>query len=68
MKKQKTITPVDGSVYVQRELASNRAIDNALDKAVKAQKAWKQVPVAERATLCRRMADWCMADQDSFDP
>ena len=60
MKKQKTITPVDGSVYLQRELASNRKIEQALDKAVKAQKAWKQVPVAERAALCRRMADWCV--------
>jgi acyl-CoA reductase-like NAD-dependent aldehyde dehydrogenase len=66
MKKQKTITPVDGSVYLQRELASNRAIEQALDKAVKAQKAWKQVPVAERAALCRRMADWCVQRADAL--
>jgi acyl-CoA reductase-like NAD-dependent aldehyde dehydrogenase len=60
MKKQKTITPVDGSVYVERALAANAAIDKALDKAAQAQKAWKQVPVAERAAICRRMADWCV--------
>ena len=66
MKKQKTITPVDGSIYLQRELASHRAIEQALDKAVKAQRAWKQVPVAERAALCRRMADWCVQRADEL--
>jgi acyl-CoA reductase-like NAD-dependent aldehyde dehydrogenase len=60
-KAQRTITPVDGTVYVQRGLASNPAIDRALFMAVKAQQAWKQVPVAERAAICRRMAEWCVA-------
>ena len=60
-KVQRTITPVDGSVYVERGLASNPAVDRALFMAVKAQKAWKQVPVAERAAVCRRMAEWCVA-------
>jgi acyl-CoA reductase-like NAD-dependent aldehyde dehydrogenase len=58
---QKTITPVDGSVYVARELASNAAIERALFRAAKAQQAWKRVPVAERAAICRRMAEWCVA-------
>ncbi len=58
---QRTITPVDGSVYAKRALASSAAIDRALAKAVDAQKSWKQVPVAERAAICRRMADWCVA-------
>ncbi|HWM42268.1 MAG TPA: aldehyde dehydrogenase family protein [Burkholderiales bacterium] len=57
----RTITPVDGSVYVERPLASNPAIERALFMAVKAQKAWRQVPVAERAAVCRRMAEWCVA-------
>ena len=46
---QRTITPVDGSVYLTRKLATASAIENALSRATKAQKAWKQVPVAERA-------------------
>jgi acyl-CoA reductase-like NAD-dependent aldehyde dehydrogenase len=66
MKRQKTITPVDGSVYLERELASNAAIDRALFMAVKAQKAWKRVPVAERAAICRRMAEWCVARADEL--
>ena len=61
MKRQKTITPVDGSVYVERALASGKQIEGALARAVKAQKAWKQVPVAERAAVCRRMAEWCVS-------
>ena len=66
MKRQKTITPVDGSVYLERELASNATIDRALFMAVKAQKAWKRVPVAERAAICRRMAEWCVARSDEL--
>ena len=61
MKRQKTITPVDGSVYVERTLASGKQVEDALARAVKAQKAWKQVPVAERAAVCRRMAEWCVS-------
>ncbi len=58
---QRIITPVDGSVYAKRQLASGAAIERALAKAAAAQKSWKQVPVAERAAIVRRMADWCVA-------
>src|SRR5207302_199928 len=63
---QRTISPVDGSVYVEREFASDQAIEAALAKAVSAQRAWKQVLVAERAAICRRMADWCVANADQL--
>jgi acyl-CoA reductase-like NAD-dependent aldehyde dehydrogenase len=66
MKRQKTITPVDGTVYVERELASNAAIDRALFRAQKAQQAWKQVRAGERAAVCRRMAEWCVARADEL--
>ena len=61
MKRQKTITPVDGSVYVERGLATNAQIERSLFMAEKAQKTWKQVPVADRAAILRRMAEWCVA-------
>jgi len=57
----KTITPVDGSVYVRRKLATGKQIEAALARASASQKRWKQVPVAERAAICRRMAEWCVA-------
>jgi acyl-CoA reductase-like NAD-dependent aldehyde dehydrogenase len=65
-KVQRTITPVDGSVYAERGVASNPAIERALFMAVKAQKSWRQVAVAERAAVCRRMAEWCVARADEL--
>ena len=63
---QRTITPVDGSVYLTRKLASSQSIEKALARAEKAQKSWRQVPVAERAAICRRMADWCVERADEL--
>ncbi|MEA3195732.1 MAG: hypothetical protein QOD26_4065 [Betaproteobacteria bacterium] len=65
-KLQRTISPVDGSVYVERELATDAAIESALARAVEAQKAWKRVPVAERVDICRRMVAWCVARADEL--
>jgi acyl-CoA reductase-like NAD-dependent aldehyde dehydrogenase len=63
---QRTVTPVDGSVYVERELASNKEIERALARALAAQRSWKQLPVVERAAVCRRMADWCVERADEL--
>jgi acyl-CoA reductase-like NAD-dependent aldehyde dehydrogenase len=52
---QQTISPIDGSIYAEFELASDQAIEAALERAAVAQCDWKRVPVAERATICRRM-------------
>src|SRR5688572_2767613 len=51
---QKTISPVDGSVYCERALASADEVNVALDRAVHAQRAWRALPVAERAAICNR--------------
>jgi len=64
--KQRTVTPVDGSVYVERELASARAIEGALDAAVGAQAHWKRLPVPERAAIVRGMVEWCVARADEL--
>src|SRR5258708_22338705 len=61
---QSTVSPVDGSVYVERPLAADQDIEGALAKAVAAQSKWKQVPVAERAAVVRRMVEWCVARAD----
>jgi acyl-CoA reductase-like NAD-dependent aldehyde dehydrogenase len=64
--KQRTISPVDGSVYVERELASDAAIETALSKSALAQAKWKTVPVAERVAIVRRMVQWCVARADTL--
>ena len=38
----KTISPVDGSLYVERPLAGTGEIDRTLGAAVSAQAAWKR--------------------------
>jgi len=63
---QRTVSPVDGSVYVERPLAADQDIEGALAKAVAAQSKWKQVPVAERAAIVRRMVEWCVAKADGL--
>src|SRR5690242_12130653 len=62
----KTITPIDGSVLLERPLATERDIDTALASAVAAQRQWRQVPVAERVAIVRRMVEWCVARADSI--
>jgi acyl-CoA reductase-like NAD-dependent aldehyde dehydrogenase len=54
MSKLQCISPIDGSVYVERRLASNPEIQAALAQAELAQRAWKQVPLSERIAIARR--------------
>ena len=61
---QRTISPVDGSVYVERPLAPERDVEAALAASILAHQRWKRVPVAERSAIVRRMVEWCVARAD----
>src|SRR2546427_5877510 len=61
-----TITPVDGSVYARFELASAADIDAALDRATRAQRSWKDVPIGERAVISRRAVERMVARADQL--
>jgi len=50
----KTISPVDGRVYVERAPASAGEIDATLQRARAAQCHWRVLPVAERAAMMQR--------------
>jgi acyl-CoA reductase-like NAD-dependent aldehyde dehydrogenase len=54
---QKTISPVDGSVYCERELAPDAAVQAALAAARRAQAAWGSTPVADRARILSAFCD-----------
>jgi acyl-CoA reductase-like NAD-dependent aldehyde dehydrogenase len=54
---QKTISPVDGSVYVERPLAAASEIRKILERAKAAQATWHRVPLAERAAIVTRFID-----------
>jgi acyl-CoA reductase-like NAD-dependent aldehyde dehydrogenase len=58
---QRTISPIDGSIYVERPLAADAEIDSVLSTAASAQRAWRQTAVGERVEICRRMVAWCVA-------
>jgi acyl-CoA reductase-like NAD-dependent aldehyde dehydrogenase len=51
------ISPIDGRVYVDRPSASPAEIDATLAAARAAQKAWRKVPVKERAALVVGVVD-----------
>ena len=58
----KCISPVDGSVYVERPLADGNEIEKALARACEARKLWGRVPVAERCALLERAVDAFVAE------
>ncbi|QLC73768.1 aldehyde dehydrogenase family protein [Pseudomonas sp. LPB0260] len=54
MSKLQCISPIDGSLYVERELASPEQIAVALAKAEQAQRMWKDTPLSERVAIGRK--------------
>ncbi len=53
----KTISPVDGRIYVERPLETAAGIDHALDLAKTAQAAWAALPLATRCEILGRAVD-----------
>ncbi|RUM40909.1 MAG: aldehyde dehydrogenase, partial [Desulfocapsa sp.] len=61
-----TISPIDNSVYVQRDYASATDINKALETAETVQKAWKATPLLERKALCSKAIDAFVAQKDAI--
>lgn len=53
-----TISPIDGSVYAERALASAAAIDAALTAANNSQRSWRKSSMAERSSLCQGVVEY----------
>jgi acyl-CoA reductase-like NAD-dependent aldehyde dehydrogenase len=62
----RTISPVDGSVYIERPLQSWLEVDAALNKAKRAQKSWSQTPLAERQRIVLRFLDVMIANAQAI--
>ncbi len=54
---QRTFSPVDGSLYVERPLQSLEELQQSVERSRRAQAGWRQVPVAERAALSQRFVE-----------
>ncbi len=61
-----TISPIDGSAYVEREYANSGVIQSTLEAAQKEQLDWRKVPLAERKALCSKAIDAFVAKKDAI--
>ena len=52
---QQVVSPIDGSVYAERETVTSDALERVLAEATAARDAWRQTSLAERAAVCERM-------------
>jgi acyl-CoA reductase-like NAD-dependent aldehyde dehydrogenase len=66
MNVKSTITPVDGTVYCERPLASDTELDAILERAEQAQRAWRNTDLATRAAVCRRFCDLFESKRDEI--
>ena len=60
------ISPVDGSVYVERDYANDAAIDSTLAAAQKASLDWKVESIESRAAQCTRFVNAFCAQSDQI--
>ncbi len=51
------ITPIDGSVYVERDLAGEAKVVETVLRARQAQEGWRRTPLAERQALLAKAVD-----------
>lgn len=63
---QKTITPIDNSVYVERPYATSAEIAATLKIAAEAQRKWKFTPVAERAKTLSKAIDIFLSHREEY--
>lgn len=66
--KVQLISPVDGRVYVERELADAAQVEQALTAAASAQAAWQRRSLSERAALCSAAVDAMLSMQVDIVP
>ena len=63
---QQTISPIDNSVYIEREHASDAEVKSILEKAVTAQKAWRKLSIDERIDYCTKAVDAFVKNKDAI--
>lgn len=63
---QKTISPIDGSIYLERPLASEKEIQTALQKAAASQSEWRNTLISERARLLNKFVDIMVSRKETI--
>ncbi|KAK3811792.1 MAG: aldehyde dehydrogenase [Benniella sp.] len=62
----KIVTPVDSTTYATVQIATSEQVQAAVERATKAQKAWKKVPVKERVEMGRRFLQALQSRKDEL--
>ena len=62
----RAISPVDGSLYVERPCFAATEIEETLAKAQKATHTWQQTPLPERIALLTQFVDQAVQDEDAI--
>mgnify|MGYP006424017477 FL=1 len=60
------ITPVDGSTYAERPLASADEARAAVERAEAAQRAWRETPIGERQRILSDAVDRMVSEKESI--
>ena len=61
-----TISPVDGSVYVERPFHTPAEIEQALETASSAHASWRSTSLAERVSLLQKFTNLAVAEEDAI--
>ncbi len=64
----KIISPIDGSIYAERPVATGPQIESAVARAAAARRAWGAVTVRERAKFLSHFVDALLARNDEIVP
>ena len=66
MQTQRTISPVDGRILVERPLATGTEVAAALDRSRHASAAWRATPVEQRIAVLGRAVDALVSKRDEL--
>src|SRR5262245_10545436 len=61
-------SPVDGSIYAERPIAADQAVNAAVERAKAAQAEWAWTPIAERCRYALAFLDALLAMNDEIVP
>ncbi|TIP78843.1 MAG: aldehyde dehydrogenase family protein, partial [Mesorhizobium sp.] len=64
----KVKSPVDGSIYAERPIATEQAINAAVERAKAAQEKWAETPIVERGKYMLAMLEALIAMTDEIVP
>ena len=54
---QKTITPIDNSVYLERPLSTQNEIDKVIENSKKSFQSWRNTSIEDRITIINKFID-----------